>query len=153
MPRSIEDGFAYVLMCADDPWKQMGAVWDSNNEFVEKGSYPAQAVGLMILRDAAERITVNGGDYLTITNAAGEEMKIYLPALDTTEDVTLYIGKDGATYYDIALSEVACAAPTGVAVRVNFQPAAATSPDGYYRDHGTAPGGHWGSAGAQDYGW
>ena len=96
---------------------------------------------------------MQAGDYLTITNAAGEGMKVYLPALDTTENVTLYIGADGSTYTDIGLTSVACAASSGGALRVNFQPSAQTPPYGYYRDYGAGQEGHWGSAGAQGYGW
>ena len=130
----------------------MGSVNDRANEFMAGAVYTSQASALFI-EPAATAITVNAGDFLTITNAAGEEMKVYLPALDTTEDVTLYIGSDGATYTDIALTNVACAAPTGVAMQVNFQPAAKTPPYGFYRDYGAVQEGHWGTVGAQDYGW
>ena len=161
VPRSVTNGFAYVLGCADDPYnKAIASVYDSNNVYQEEGNYPVQAVGLIILRDAAARITVNAGDYLTITNAAGEQMKIYLPALNTTEDVTLYIGRDGATYYDSALTSVARAAPKAV-IYMNFKPAPKTKfgvyvpvfLDFFYSDYGQESGTHWGSAGVQDYGW
>jgi hypothetical protein len=151
--RSVPDGFVYVLGCASDPLNnQMGWVYDNNNGFEQEGSYPVQAVGLVIQVNVA-RITVQAGDYLTITNEVGEEMKVYLPALDTMDDVTLYIGADGATYHDIALTSVACAAPTGLPLQVNFQPATATPPYGFYRDHGVAEDWHWGSVGQQEYGW
>jgi len=153
-PRSVGDGFVYVLGCADDPLgRAMGSVYDSNNDFEGEGSYPAQAVGLAILRDAADRITVELGDCLVIANTAGEEMKVYLPALDETDDVRLYIGRDGSTYWDAALTSVAQAAPEGMGMRVSFQPEGAAPAGGYYRDPGAPREDHWGSAGAVRYGW
>lgn len=130
----------------------MGSVNDNANEFMGGETYPTEAVALFI-EPAELGITVQEGDYLVIENAAGEQMKVYLPAIESDDPVTLYIGKDGSTYYDSALANVAYVAPGGEFVPVNFQPAAATPPWNYYRDYGVAPISHWGPLGAADYGW
>jgi hypothetical protein len=149
-----EDGFVYFMGCADDPMAgTMGSVSDGDNTFVGGNQYVPQAVGIRIVRASAARITVEAGDSLVIMNAAGEEMKVYLPALDTTEDVMLYPGADGATYHDAGLTSVAQPAPAAGPINVSFQSLTAKRPAGYYRDPGTARGAHWGDIGAREFGW
>jgi len=152
-PRSaVGNGFVYYLGTATNPSGEiMGSVNDGDNEFVAGGEYPSTAAALFI-EPAEAAITIEAGDYLVITNVAGEEMKVYLPALDTMEAVTLYIGKNGATYYDSALTSAACAAPEEL-LRVSFGSSGARLADGYYRDNGGGMLGHWGPIGAQEFGW
>lgn len=149
-----EDGFVYFMGCADDPLAHtMGSVSDGDNTFVGGNSYTPQPIGIRIVRSTAARITVQAGDQLVITNAEGEKMKVHLPPLDTTEDVALYVGSDGATYYDSGLAGVAQPAPTVTAIRVNFQPGASAIPAGFYRAPDTTKGTHWGDSGVREYGW
>jgi len=153
VPRSVEEnGFVYYMGTAVNPSEEiMGSVNDSGNEFMEGAVYPSEATALFV-EPVDTTITVDAGDCLVIVNEAGEEMNVYLPEISSAEAVTLYIGRDGTTYWDAALTSVACAAPGGD-VMINFQPESFAGPASFYRDWAATQGGHWGAVGAQDYGW
>ena len=148
---SIDGGwFFYLGLAADIYGNPLGYVYDNSNAFEAGGSYMPQALGVWIGRDS-EDIAIQAGDVLVLENEAGEEMKVYLPAV-TGYDVDLYIGRDGSTYWDAALTSVACAAP-GRDVLINFQPEAFVEPESFYRDWAVSRDDHWGAAGAVGYGW
>ena len=155
VPRSgIDDGFVYFIGGAEDPLTQtMGSVSDADNAFVKGEEYEPMPVGVRIVRSAAASITVHAGDTLVIGNLQGEEMKVYLPALETSDDVMLYVGSDGSTYNDAALRNVAQAAPSMGVLKLNFQAEWSAIIPGYYRAPVSPRQAHWGDAGAQEYGW
>jgi hypothetical protein len=155
VPRSgIDDGFVYFIGGAEDPLTQtMGSVSDADDAFVKGEEYEPMPVGVRIVRSAAASITVHAGDTLVIGNLQGEEMKVYLPALETSDDVMLYVGSDGSTYYDAALRNVAQAAPAMGVLKLNFQAEWSAIIPGYYRAPVSPRQAHWGDAGAQEYGW
>jgi len=155
---SVEDGFIYYLGTATQPSTEiLGSVDDCGNEFMAGAAYPSGPVALFIEPGVAS-ISVSAGDCLVLENSAGEEMKVYLPALDASSPVTLYIGRDGATYYDSALTSTAFAAPASGGLWVDFRPTAESPQSSFYRewfyrDLGAPREDHWGSAGAVQYGW
>ena len=115
MPRStLDEGWFFYLGLAEDIFgKHLGDVYDHGNRFTPGGSYASGALGLWIGCDS-EEIAIEAGDRLVLENEAGEEMRVHLPAV-TGGDVTLYLGRDGSTYWDAALTSVAQAAPNCVA--------------------------------------
>jgi hypothetical protein len=54
---------------------------------------------------------VLAGDYITITYDVGQQKNIYLPRI-TSKPTLLWIGSDGSTFYDSALTQLAQSVPT-----------------------------------------
>ena len=91
------------------------------------------------------------GDYLTLTRDNGTTIRVYFPKLDTDDDVILYCGADGSTYWDRGLCALAQAppTPTPTLIYLSFQPMGASRPPAFpVIDAGDRFGTVW-----PDWGW
>ena len=55
-------------------------------------------------------VDISAGEYITVTFDGGQTLDVYLPAFNGV-DLSLYIARDGSTYYDVALTNMAQVSP------------------------------------------
>jgi len=88
------------------------SLFDNQNIFHDRSSSrEALALCIVAFPTEAEQMTVPAGDSIKITYDGGQKLVIYLPKMNVPveeKDVYLYVASDGSTYYDEALTQLAC---------------------------------------------
>ncbi|MEA1926966.1 MAG: hypothetical protein U9N73_02075, partial [Candidatus Auribacterota bacterium] len=112
-------GWGYAITTAWEPGTDVvGWTYDSENNWNGSGSFsPATEVALWIAF-SNESVDIHDGDYLELDyegESVSEILYIYPPPLNGDVDVYYYLGSDGATYNDRALTDLARAVPTPTA--------------------------------------
>ena len=108
-------GWRYEITRATNPdIDAYGYIDDNSAMFVEQTEYILQPVAMHISR-VNENINIQEGDYLKVTFTNGteaREVNVYPPALIGNIDTYYFIGRDGSTYSDRWLCELAKGVPT-----------------------------------------
>ena len=92
-------------------YEKKGAIGLDMNEYHDMYAYNDYPVSLLITKSREEALPdIYAGDYITITYDGGNTKNIYLPRV-CTDQLFLYIGDDGSTYYDRELISLAQSVP------------------------------------------
>jgi hypothetical protein len=90
----------------------MGTVHDSQNEYADGEEAWAQGpLRVTVRRVNADAITLKRRDRVKIIIQQGVRVDVYFPEYSGAGPLALYVGSDGSTYYDAALTQVACYNP------------------------------------------
>ena len=87
----------------------MGSVVDNANIYVPGATWVAGGL-IVTLRRGTATPNIKRRDKVRVTHSGGIT-DIYFPAYNAPAPLTLYVGYDGSTYYDSALTQVACYNP------------------------------------------
>ncbi len=93
---------------------------DNNQEFF-KDNFAYVSCLVLEFEPFHEPLSIEAGDTVTITYDGGQELTIYLPETPEIEYkvLRLYVASDGSTYYDKALTQLACRPPITIYVDLN----------------------------------
>ncbi len=105
-------GWRWEVTRAEAPDSSLfGSVYDNQDTFNDGNNYPSQPASIRLISQD-EPVNVPEGDYLIINADGGQITYVYPPAVSGPVDVYYYIGRDGSTYNDRWLCDLAKAAPT-----------------------------------------
>ena len=106
-------GWRYSMTTAWNPGSELfGTVYDSENYFVGQTIFSVATEVALWIAFSNQPVDIQDGDYLICDY--GAIVNIYPPALSGNIDAYYYIGLDGATYLDSALTQLAKAVPTAI---------------------------------------
>jgi hypothetical protein len=112
-PRSSQEmGWTLTFLYDFGKWSEFGYINDGENRYEDSGNVASRSAPVcLIVYKEAEPIAIQGADRLEITYDGGQTLLIYLPPQIRDEKTSLYIARDGATYYNKRLTKLAQGVP------------------------------------------
>ncbi len=91
------------------PTLSLGTIYDNSNNFLLLAYPAAQTYSQLIIHRSARAINIQYGDKVRVTHGGVFTLDVCMPAIAGTH-ADLYIAHTGATYWDVALTNLACPA-------------------------------------------
>lgn len=105
-------GWRWEVNRAEAPeCKPYGFICDNCGSFNDLTTHPHQAASIRF-SSQSEPVSILEGDHLIITCDGGTVLRVYPPPVSGKVDVYYYIGRDGSTYSDRWLCQLAKRVPT-----------------------------------------
>ena len=102
---SFTNGWRYIIQ-AGIPWTQMGWIRDNENIWNDGATLLSSTRCRVKIQENDEPINILLRDTISIDYDAVTGFLIYLP--EVTADVELSVADDGSTYFDHAMTKLAC---------------------------------------------